>query len=139
VSEDPATEPGRRLGDTVECHGCREASLRIELALQPKERPPLSGSPWSRTKIVGSIASALVGSDDARPPLKARMRVSTCVPFEEVAVSDLVVGTVYRGGQSGALADEPLDRMFHCGNMGGFRSREVSRGTTPCHPVHDIW
>lgn len=43
--------------------------------------------------------------------------------FAELPEADLVVGATYRGGIAGTLADEPLDKLLHCGNMGGFRIR----------------
>jgi hypothetical protein len=43
------------------------------------------------------------------------------VPRSALAGSDLWIGARYEGGS--ALVEEPLDRMLHCGNMGGFRIR----------------
>jgi len=45
------------------------------------------------------------------------------VSFEDLGRVDLSVGSTYLGGNRGSLADEPLDKILHCGNMGGFRVR----------------
>jgi hypothetical protein len=50
----------------------------------------------------------------------------TCVPHDALTSSDLVIGHVYEGGRS--LAEEPLDALLHCGNMGGFRIRGSAKG-----------
>jgi hypothetical protein len=52
------------------------------------------------------------------------------VPFDELALADLVVDRVYRGGTQGSVADDPLSRLLPVGNQGGFRyngSREAPR------------
>lgn len=43
------------------------------------------------------------------------------VALDDAVSADLWVGTRYEGGST--LAEEPLDRILHCGNMGGFRIR----------------
>jgi hypothetical protein len=43
------------------------------------------------------------------------------VDFTALAESDLVVGSIYRGGTAGTSADDPLNKLLSCGNMGGFR------------------
>jgi hypothetical protein len=43
--------------------------------------------------------------------------------FSKLDSCDLIVGAVYESGSHGTLAEEPLDRLLHCGNMGGFRIR----------------
>lgn len=45
------------------------------------------------------------------------------IPFSELGDCDLVVGTTYVGGEKRSIAGEPIDRILHCGNMGGFRIR----------------
>ncbi|MBU8833313.1 hypothetical protein [Mycolicibacterium goodii] len=43
------------------------------------------------------------------------------VKFEELQSSDLSVGTVYRSGTEGTVADDPIARIAPVGNQGGFR------------------
>jgi hypothetical protein len=43
------------------------------------------------------------------------------VPFDELAEADLVVDAVYLGGVANNAADDPLNKLTRCGNMGGFR------------------
>jgi len=50
------------------------------------------------------------------------------VGFEKLLDSDLTVGGLYRGGTAGNSGDDPIDRLLHCGNMGGFRIVGSSRG-----------
>ena len=52
----------------------------------------------------------------------------TPVPYHALTSSDLVVGQVYEGGPSRSLAEEPLDALLRCGNMGGFRIRGSAKG-----------
>lgn len=47
--------------------------------------------------------------------------IGNAVPFEELQSVDLVLGQVYRGGTSGSVADDPLNRLIPVGNAGGFR------------------
>ena len=42
---------------------------------------------------------------------------------EELDSCDLVVGATYLSGTSGALGDEPINRLLRCGNQGGIRTR----------------
>lgn len=45
------------------------------------------------------------------------------VPFNELAIADLVVGTVYEGGDLGHIGDEPISKLVPgAGNQGGIRS-----------------
>lgn len=44
-------------------------------------------------------------------------------PFESLFDANLIVGATYRGGSRGSAADDPLDKLLRCGNMGGFRIR----------------
>lgn len=43
------------------------------------------------------------------------------VEFENLHRSDLTLGTIYRGGSQGTIADDPLARIMPVGNQGGFR------------------
>jgi hypothetical protein len=43
------------------------------------------------------------------------------VPFDELAGADLIVDAVYLGGVAKNAADDPLNILTRCGNMGGFR------------------
>ena len=43
------------------------------------------------------------------------------VPFDELAEADLIVDAVYLGGVANNSADDPLNKLTRCGNMGGFR------------------
>jgi len=47
--------------------------------------------------------------------------MNTIIPFSEVITADLIVDAVYEGGLAGNLGDEPLSKIFECGNQGGFR------------------
>ena len=47
--------------------------------------------------------------------------MSGIVEFADLEGTSLAVGTTYLGGSRGNAGDDPLDRMLHCGNMGGFR------------------
>ena len=49
-------------------------------------------------------------------------------PFAELAKADLIVDAVYRGGDAGHYGDDPLDKLLHCGNMGGFRIVGSAKG-----------
>jgi len=50
------------------------------------------------------------------------------IPFAELSKSDLAVDAVYRGGDAGHYGDDPLDKLLHCGNMGGFRIVGSAKG-----------
>jgi hypothetical protein len=43
------------------------------------------------------------------------------VPFDDLAEDDLIVDAVYLGGIANNAADDPLNKLTRCGNMGGFR------------------
>jgi hypothetical protein len=43
------------------------------------------------------------------------------VPFDHLAESDLVVGSVYRAGTTGSFGDDPISKVIGGGNRGGFR------------------
>ena len=43
------------------------------------------------------------------------------VPFDELLETDLIVDAIYLGGTANNAADDPLNRLTRCGNMGGFR------------------
>lgn len=43
------------------------------------------------------------------------------VPFDELEQADLIVDAVYLGGAAKNAADDPLNKLTRCGNMGGFR------------------
>ena len=43
------------------------------------------------------------------------------IPFAELEGVDLTAGTVYEGGGTGNLSDDPLARLLKGGNSGGFR------------------
>ena len=43
------------------------------------------------------------------------------VPFDDLAEADLIDDTVYLGGIANNAADDPLNKLTRCGNMGGFR------------------
>ena len=45
------------------------------------------------------------------------------VPFSQAGASDLIVDSVYRGGRKGNASDDPLPRLLHVSNSGGFRYR----------------
>jgi Restriction endonuclease AspBHI N-terminal/HNH endonuclease len=47
--------------------------------------------------------------------------IGNAVPFEELRSADLVLDRTYRGGASGSVADDPLNRLIPVGNAGGFR------------------
>jgi hypothetical protein len=49
------------------------------------------------------------------------IHIGNAVPFEELRSVDLVLGRTYRGGTSGSVADDPLNRLIPVGNAGGFR------------------
>lgn len=49
------------------------------------------------------------------------IRIGNDVPFEELQSADLVLDRTYRGGTSGSVADDPLNRLIPVGNAGGFR------------------
>ncbi|MGW5300919.1 hypothetical protein ACWEQV_21990 [Rhodococcus aetherivorans] len=46
---------------------------------------------------------------------------SRTVPFEELDDADLRVGAIYLGGDKGNAGDDPLAKLLHVGNQGGFR------------------
>jgi hypothetical protein len=48
--------------------------------------------------------------------------------FAELEEADLVVDAVYEGGDYGDVRDDPLNRLLHCGNQGGFRIRKNATG-----------
>ena len=43
------------------------------------------------------------------------------VPYDDLAEADLIVDAVYLGGTANNAADDPLNKLTRCGNMGGFR------------------
>ncbi len=43
------------------------------------------------------------------------------VAFNDLPASDLLVDAVYLGGAANNAADDPLNKLMLCGNMGGFR------------------
>jgi hypothetical protein len=43
------------------------------------------------------------------------------VPYGDLAEADLIVDAVYLGGTANNAADDPLNKLTWCGNMGGFR------------------
>ncbi len=45
------------------------------------------------------------------------------VQFSQAHASDLIVDAVYRGGRKGNASDDPLPRLLHVSNSGGFRYR----------------
>lgn len=47
--------------------------------------------------------------------------LSKAIPFDALAMADLVVDAVYAGGPAGTVADDPLGRLLPVGNQGGFR------------------
>ena len=49
------------------------------------------------------------------------IHIGNPVPFEELQSVDLVLDRTYRGGSSGSVADDPLNRLIPVGNAGGFR------------------
>jgi Restriction endonuclease AspBHI N-terminal/Restriction endonuclease len=49
------------------------------------------------------------------------LRTDQCVPFGDLADTDLHVDTVYLGGTVGTAADDALARLLPVGNQGGFR------------------
>ena len=49
------------------------------------------------------------------------IHIGNAVPFEELQSVDLVLDRTYRGGTSGSVADDPLNRLIPVGNAGGFR------------------
>jgi hypothetical protein len=55
------------------------------------------------------------------------------VPFDELAGADLIVDAVYLGGAAKNAADDPLNILTRCGNMGGFR--KVGRKQQPKYVV----
>jgi hypothetical protein len=50
------------------------------------------------------------------------------IAFEELPKANLVADAVYRGGEAGHYGDDPLDKLLHCGNMGGFRIVGSAKG-----------
>ena len=45
------------------------------------------------------------------------------VPFSDASVADLNVDAVYQGGREANAGDDPLSRLLHVSNAGGFRYR----------------
>ena len=45
----------------------------------------------------------------------------TEVEFNKLEQSDLIVDATYKGGAFGDVRDDPLSKLLHCGNQGGFR------------------
>ena len=44
------------------------------------------------------------------------------IPFEELKTADLIVDTIYKGGQQNGKASEVLSKLLpNCSNSGGFR------------------
>lgn len=43
------------------------------------------------------------------------------VAFKDLANSDLIIDCVYQGGKNKNIGDDPLAKLFPCGNSGGFR------------------
>jgi hypothetical protein len=43
------------------------------------------------------------------------------IDFDCLENSDLIVDAIYRGGMFGNVRDDPLSKLMHCGNQGGFR------------------
>src|ERR1700758_4372003 len=62
----------------------------------------------------GCVPSLVVGC-------MSDIHIGNAVPFEELQSVDLVLGRTYRGGTSGSVADDPLNRLTPVGNPGGFR------------------
>jgi len=52
----------------------------------------------------------------------------TIIPFNSLSQSELIIDSIYEGGSSGNVGDDPLSRLMHCGNQGGFR--RVGRNST---------
>ena len=52
------------------------------------------------------------------------------IAFGDLPEADLIVDAVYRGGDAGHYGDDPLDKLLHCGNMGGFRIVGSAKGPT---------
>lgn len=50
------------------------------------------------------------------------------VPFGKLATSDLFIDAVYEGGHYGNTGDDPLSKLFRCGNQGGFRKVNEQKG-----------
>ena len=43
------------------------------------------------------------------------------IPFREISTSDLIIDTVYSGGEEKNISSEVLSKLLHVGNSGGFR------------------
>lgn len=43
------------------------------------------------------------------------------VVFKDLANSDLIIDCIYQGGKNKNIGDDPLAKLFPCGNSGGFR------------------
>lgn len=43
------------------------------------------------------------------------------VAFDKLSSTDLVIDSIYKGGISGNVGDDPLSKIFKVGNQGGFR------------------
>ncbi len=47
--------------------------------------------------------------------------------FDELPYSDLIIDAIYEGGAANNISDDPLGRLTHWGNQGGFRKAGGSR------------
>ena len=55
------------------------------------------------------------------------------VPFSDLAIADLVVDRVYKGGSAGNRGDDPIAKLLPVGNAGGFRFLgSPTRGDVRC-------
>jgi hypothetical protein len=50
------------------------------------------------------------------------------IEYRDLESADLIVDAIYRGGHAGHYGDDPLDKLLHCGNMGGFRILGTAKG-----------
>lgn len=41
--------------------------------------------------------------------------------YSEIHKADLIVDAIYEGGRNGNAGDDPISKIFHVGNQGGFR------------------
>jgi len=55
------------------------------------------------------------------------------IQFAELPKADVIIDTIYRGGDAGHYGDDPIDKLLHCGNMGGFRI--VGSGKGPAYKL----
>jgi hypothetical protein len=53
--------------------------------------------------------------------------MSKVFEFNDLSKQNLIVGSLYRGGNFGDVRDDPISKLLSCGNQGGFR---ISGSTT---------